>query len=79
MHVYRKSITTDCKQLYINVQHLHSSTYRLRHQHSCKRKEKTILKDKDARQGPWTFITWGLGDRKGPTRPLQVTCTLVVP
>ena len=84
MNVGRDKDTSKAKTLQPTIiyylQHLHSFTYRRRHQRSFKRKErKDPLTDKGVRRGPWAFITWGLGDRKDPTRPLQVTCTLEVP
>ena len=73
------STTTDYKQLSM-YSHLNSFTCRdSAPHHSHKETRKDPLTDKGVRRGPWAFITRGLGDRKGPTRPLQVTCTLVVP
>ena len=49
-------------------------------QHSFKSpKEKTPSQTRGSGWTTWVFMTRDLGDRTGPARPLQVTCTLEVP
>jgi len=61
--------------------HLGSSTSRTRRHsiHSKETQEKTPSQTRGSGWTSWVFMTRDLGDRMGPARPLQVTCTVEVP
>ena len=61
--------------------HLYSSTSQTRRHsiHSKETQEKTPSQTRGSGWTSWVFMTRDLGDRMGPARPLQVTCTVEVP
>ena len=61
--------------------HLSSSTYGhgATNIHSKETQEKTPSQTRGSGWTSWVFMTRDLGDRTGPARPWQVTCTLEVP
>ena len=73
----RKSTTTD--YYYYSQALNHSSTSRdTAPQHSFKRKEKATLIDEWQTGSVDLYVAWSLDDRTSPTRPILVTCILVV-
>ena len=83
MHVYRqqkqeKALRPNIITIY---SHLNRSTYGhgATNIHSKETQEKTPSQTRGSGWTTWVFKTRDLGDRTGPARPWQVTCTLEVP